>query len=804
VQAEAAEPAVFSVSTPDGSTWAWCGIDVVATVDPELGRSTFDTTKTVARPESTYVDGLVGIGPNSTVTWRYATPGDGTLAVSVLGCVHGTQSMFARSAAAEIAQRLLTAPGHLRVEPLTSIEAIKRRLHPFPAEGAAALTKRVLHAQLTPRPGQNVPIWVSQGLTATADIHRLAAVLVRARMPVSVNLSAEPRTVDPQWQAELGRLQPFLSDAARARTVVMDVGTTTTMPADPRALQLLDHVTTLRDQLRELVFEFSVTVLAARPMNETLLHDVAAALDSTLELDVRRPRDQAEHSALIQSARTATVAGPPGATVERGRPASWSQSLLTREEARRLCRLPAPDSGPVPGMIHMGSGDPGLHTSAPRGHIVLGRRVLPRDGRGVDGPLGGDFSISPTGLTRHGLIVGSTGSGKSSAVLELCLQLQAAGIPFLVIEPVNDRADDYRWLATRDDFDDLLIFTVGDESTAPFRLNLLDPGPTTTVGAHVDALISMLETTLGLLGPVPHLFRRAFLRCYEIRGWAAEDSAASRGRAGAGTLLLPRLEEFTPALDHALAEFQRAGEEAQNVSAAARQRAATLTSGSLATTLNCTGSVDFALLANRPVVIELAGLGEAVDKKALVTRLILDSARRYRRSRPPGASSDVQVIILEEAHTVFPARRTRDVRSPSLDLAVQRLADAVAEDRKLGLSYVFVDQSPSRLAPEAIDLTDLRLLHGTTSARDLETLTQSCRLSPRTGEQLARLPEFHAIGKHHASGDPALIRIPDRRGEAAAAAGLHRAPLADDDELRRRHDEFVFEFFLDHLFKTPR
>ena len=43
--------------------------------------------------------------------------------------------------------------------------------------------------------------------------------------------------------------------------------------------------------------------------------------------------------------------------------------------------------------------------------------------------------------------------------------------PFLVIEPVNSDADDYRKLLGEPGFSELEVITVGDDSVAPVRFN---------------------------------------------------------------------------------------------------------------------------------------------------------------------------------------------------------------------------------------------------------------------------------------------------------------------------------------------
>src|SRR5207249_2988613 len=82
------------------------------------------------------------------------------------------------------------------------------------------------------------------------------------------------------------------------------------------------------------------------------------------------------------------------------------------------------------------------------------------------------IAVSVDSLTKHALVAGSTGSGKTTTVLDLLRQLWVDhDKPFLVIEPVNSDADDYRKLLAEPGFEELEVYTVGDEGRRPLRFN---------------------------------------------------------------------------------------------------------------------------------------------------------------------------------------------------------------------------------------------------------------------------------------------------------------------------------------------
>src|SRR5207247_10250324 len=109
------------------------------------------------------------------------------------------------------------------------------------------------------------------------------------------------------------------------------------------------------------------------------------------------------------------------------------------------------------------------------GEIELGELML------QSGPGGHLAKIPLDALTKHVFIAGMTGSGKTTSCFNLLLQLYRLGVPFVVIEPVKR---DYRTLISV--IPRLQVFTLGDDKTAPFRLNLSDTPTGAKHPAHQD------------------------------------------------------------------------------------------------------------------------------------------------------------------------------------------------------------------------------------------------------------------------------------------------------------------------------
>ena len=141
-----------------------------------------------------------------------------------------------------------------------------------------------------------------------------------------------------------------------------------------------------------------------------------------------------------------------------------------------------------------------------------------------------DVAVPLRSLTRHALIAGSPGSGKTATAVEILRQLWADhAIPFLVIEPVNSDTDDYRKLAAEPGFEALEVITVGDEAGAPLRFNPFEVPPGMLVGEHVTNLLACFTVAFGLGGPLPSIYLDALNLTYLRAGFLFE-RAASRSQ----------------------------------------------------------------------------------------------------------------------------------------------------------------------------------------------------------------------------------------------------------------------------------
>ena len=144
-------------------------------------------------------------------------------------------------------------------------------------------------------------------------------------------------------------------------------------------------------------------------------------------------------------------------------------------------------------------------------------------------------------LTKHALLAGSTGSGKTTTAMEILRQLWLDHrIPFLVIEPVNSDADDYRRLAAEPGFADLEVCTVGDEGGRPLRFNPFEVPPGRPGRRAHGQPAACFKAAFGLWEPLPSIYQDALSLTYLRSGFLASErpsgpaGLADRGGVHAG------------------------------------------------------------------------------------------------------------------------------------------------------------------------------------------------------------------------------------------------------------------------------
>ncbi len=460
---------------------------------------------------------------------------------------------------------------------------------------------------------------------------------------------------------------------------------------------------------------------------------------ATSAYEIRRAISEYERQLARWNLEAIDFCAPAGSSLiwERPDPPPAALALLScmgdAKDASCAFRLPVALDGTVPGFrVRRGH----------FGHVEQLQTTGPIITLGSFGGGHGAVTLPVNSLNKHALIAGSTGSGKTTTVLEILRQLWIDHhIPFLVIEPVNSDANDYRRLLAEPGFEDAQIWTVGDENVRPLRFNPFRVPPGVLVGEHLANLLNCFKAAFGLWEPLPGIYEEALSFTYATAGILPSERADD-----APDRFWPTAVEFMKAMRQATANLGYAGEVKANIEAASVRRAQQLTVGVCASAFMTDQNFDIEALMERPTILELKALG-AGDEQSLMIALLLNAmTENYQAVR--GASATLRhVTVVEEAHRLL-ARGNKGggaEEAQAKEKAAEAFANTLAENRKYGEGLVIAEQIPSKLVEDAVKNTNLKVMHRLTAEDERRYLGETMGFDAAQSRFATRLSTGEAL-----------------------------------------------------------
>lgn len=349
-------------------------------------------------------------------------------------------------------------------------------------------------------------------------------------------------------------------------------------------------------------------------------------------------------------------------------------------------------------------------------------------------------------LTKHGLIIGSPGSGKTTFSIGLMDRLwKEHGIPFLIIEPAKN---EYRSLI--DSMPELQVFTPGKESISPFVFNPFVPPKNVKLESYKYVLKTAFNAALSLTSPLDKIVDESINNCYSNYRWL--DTYTSDDGA-----TVFNIDDYIKCFRQTFEKIGYIGE-AKNIG-----RAGVVRFKSLKQLFDTYSSIDIEDLLTKPTVIELAAIENSEDK-ALIIMLLLLSILSYVNSNYIGDGNLKNVIMLEEAHVLFDSRERRESDSmSSAEMAKSLVKRMLAEARAYGVGMIIADQSPRKVTADVVGLTDIKLAFRLVEEEDKNIIADSINMSDVQKDRLARLRPGEAFYFYNKLEDPEELITPDYR-----------------------------------------
>lgn len=715
--------------------WVWCGVEVQSCTDLTKTKqfrdmSEGDRYQKALTADDRYLAQFLGPQHSIAVDLRWLRdPGSVNLRLAVLGRILARSPHEARAAGDALLEKLANLPPHVNGAAITDDGVLAAFLQPFTPSpyGMVGITKRCV----TARPERQDVNWrrhfAVQPLNVSAQSwEEVLRAVYRRSAPTAISVALEPmRLSDPEMDAlgsyatTYGRLaQPGRIDASGLAGRVVDVA------PDQFAVFASPIYGEACRRYRDNTFRLRIALASSEPIEPGLAellsvtisppmdagaaggggYAVSRATRSSAQAD--RPEDAQMQATFVENlAKAGTDPWGPSTSIraQLDAPAPWLLDRFMRvvdvEEACAAFRFPVAVAGHMPGFPVVTPG--AAHRS------VTGEGPTFRLGARLDGGIEGqEVLLDRDQLTRHALVCGAAGTGKTNTTLNLCHQIWSTHrVPFLVIDPVKQRTD-YRMLIDLPGMGDVVVLTGGNDRVAPFRINPFVVSVGVSPSEHCGSLLTAFRAAFGLWDPLPGIYAEALADVYRDSGFVLDEPIDAEVGAG-----WPTLEQFIDALTDVVEARGYAGEQRQTITAASVGRAKSLSTGVAARILDCDISYPVEELLARPTVLELAGLSTEPEAQSLVVGLVLSAMTTYFKQNWRETRGLKHVTVIEEAHRLLARPEGGGDQASARKQAAELFANSLAENRGYGEGIVVVEQVPTKLIQDAIKNSNLKVLH---------------------------------------------------------------------------------------------
>ncbi len=382
--------------------------------------------------------------------------------------------------------------------------------------------------------------------------------------------------------------------------------------------------------------------------------------------------------------------------------------------------------------------------------------------------------IDKNHLNKHTFVTGVTGSGKTTTCQRI---LNSANMPFMVIEPAKT---EYRVLAKENK--NLLIFTLGDDSVAPFRMNPFEFFDGENITSRVDMIKANIESAFDMEAAIPQIIESALYKCYEDYGW---DIATSTNRRydnpfANGIYAFPTLSDLIKQTENVVEEQGFDDRLKNDYVGSIKARLQGLLVGAKGFMLNTPRSIDFADLVERDVILELEEIKSGAEKSLIMGFVLinLNEAIKLKYKEYKRQSREFKhITLIEEAHRLLSKYVVGD--NPSKKLGVETFSDMLAEVRKYGESLIIVDQIPDKLTPEVLKNTNTKIVHKLFATDDKNAIGNTMALNDEQKEFLSNLEVGRAIISNQDFAKPLQVQIKELNNISTT-----QSELVEEGEIR--------------------
>ncbi|MEW6586979.1 MAG: DUF87 domain-containing protein, partial [Nitrospirota bacterium] len=378
---------------------------------------------------------------------------------------------------------------------------------------------------------------------------------------------------------------------------------------------------------------------------------------------------------------------------------------------------------------------------------------------------GNHYEIPVKDLVKHGLIVGVTGSGKTNTCLSLLDQLWKGRTrtPFLVIEPAKT---EYRSLMNVEGYEDLQVFTLGDEITSPFRLNPFEVLEGGRLQTHIDNLRAVFNASFVMYAPMPYVLERCIHEIYKDKGW---DLTTNLNRlSGAGEInpygIFPTLTDLYEKIEPVVDALGYEDRLTMDIKAGLKARVGSLRIGGKGSMLDTALSIPMDRLLEKPTILELQSIGDDEEKAFIIGLLV---ARLYEFSEVESKEKGINIglkhtTLIEEAHRLL-SKTSNDFSNlenvSTKAKAVETFCNILSEIRAFGEGILVAEQIPTKLAQDAIKNTNLKVMHRIVAKDDRDLMGYTMNLNEQQNKFISIMDKGVAAVFSEGFSEPFLVQV---------------------------------------------
>ena len=394
--------------------------------------------------------------------------------------------------------------------------------------------------------------------------------------------------------------------------------------------------------------------------------------------------------------------------------------------------------------------------------------------------------LEKSALNKHIFITGVTGTGKTTTCQKLLLESE---LPFLVIEPAKT---EYRILMNNEKTEDILIFTLGNDKVAPFRLNPFEFFEGESITSRVDMLKAAMEASFDMEAAIPQIIESAMYSCYEDYGWNIDTDENEKfdNPYDEGVYSFPTLEDLLNKIEIEVTKHDFDDRLKKDYIGSITARLQGLLVGSKGQMLNSRRSIDFRELIEKKVVLEIEGIKNGTEK-SLVMGFILTNLCEALRAKYNKDKHFKHITLIEEAHRLLSKYSAGD--SLNKKNSVETFADMLAEVRKYGESLIIADQIPNKMTPEVLKNTNTKIVHKIFAEDDKEAIGNTISLSKEQKDFLSSLPTGRAIVFSQSWTKAVQVQIEQMTNTTSDE-------IIDEDRLKNRVEDFYIENYKKGIF----